>query len=98
MWLMLQQDDPDDYVIATGRTHSVEHMVATAFSEAGLNWRDHVRADPAMRRPAEVMLLCGDCAKARDKLSWRPRVGFEELIAMMVQSDLEQVARDLLTA
>ena len=93
MWLMLQQDDPDDYVVATGHTHSVEHMVATAFAEAGLNWEDHVRADPAMRRPAEVMLLCGDPAKARLALGWQPRVRFEELIAMMVRSDLERVAR-----
>ena len=92
MWLMLQQDEPDDFVVATGRTHSVEHMVETAFAEAGLDWRDHVRADPAMRRPAEVMLLCGDPAKARERLGWRPRVEFEELIAMMVRSDLGQVA------
>ena len=92
MWQMLQQDRPDDYVIATGRTHTVGRMVELAFTRAGLDWRDHVQEDPAMRRPAEVMLLRGDSGKAHRALGWAPRISFEELIAMMVDSDLEQVA------
>lgn len=76
MWLMLQQDQPDDYVIATGESHSVEELVSTAFERAGLDWRDHVVVDPRFLRPAEVDLLIGDASKAREKLGWKPEVPF----------------------
>ncbi len=98
MWMMLQQDRPDDYVIATGRTHTVERAVELAFAHAGLNWRDHVQTDPAMQRPAEVMLLKGDSAKAKAELGWEPKVTFEELIAMMVDADLERESAALASA
>jgi GDPmannose 4,6-dehydratase len=88
MWMMLQQDDPDDYVIATGVSHTVQHLVETAFGHAGLEWRAHVRTDPALLRPAEVDHLIGDPAKARRVLGWEPSVSFERLIAMMVDADL----------
>ena len=91
MWRMLQQDEPDDYVVATGETHSVKEFVEIAFSHIGIeNWRDYVREDPALFRPAEVDLLVGDSRKARTKLAWQPRVGFAELVRMMVESDIEQ--------
>jgi GDPmannose 4,6-dehydratase len=92
MQLMLAQDAPDDYVIGTGLTHSVEKLVDTAFRAAGLNWRDHVVTDAAFIRPAEVDRLCADPAKARDELGWEPKIGFEELIAMMVDADAELLA------
>ncbi|MEX1141148.1 MAG: GDP-mannose 4,6-dehydratase [Thermoleophilaceae bacterium] len=92
MWLMLQQDQPDDYVIATGETHSVRELVDLAFSHVGLDPADHVRTDPSLLRPAEVEHLIGDCSKAREKLGWRPRVSFDELVRMMVDSDLELLA------
>ena len=89
MWMMLQQDEPDDYVIATGETHSVEEFVERAFAEVGIeNWRDHVRQDPKFLRPAEVDLLIGDATKARTELGWEPEVGFPELVSMMVRHDL----------
>ncbi len=89
MWMMLQQDEPDDYVIATGETHSIEELVERAFAEVGITeWRDHVRQDPKFFRPAEVDLLIGDASKARERLGWKPEVGFEELVAMMVRHDL----------
>jgi len=88
MWQMLQQDEPDDYVIATGVSHTVQHLVETAFGHAGLEWRAHVRTDPALLRPAEVDHLIGDPAKARRVLGWEPSVSFERLIAMMVDADL----------
>lgn len=89
MWMMLQQDEPDDYVIATGETHSVEEFVERAFAEVGIdNWRDHVRQDPKFLRPAEVDLLIGDASKARTKLGWQPEVAFPELVSMMVRHDL----------
>jgi GDPmannose 4,6-dehydratase len=89
MWMMLQQPEPDDYVIATGKTHSIEDLVERAFAEVGIdNWRDYVRQDPKFFRPAEVDLLIGDATKAHEKLGWRPEVGFPELIAMMVANDL----------
>lgn len=90
MWLMLQQDEPKDYVVATGRTHSVQDMVQIAFDQVGLRWEDHVEIDPALVRPAEVDLLVGDPAKAKTELGWRPKTTFEELIRMMVQADLER--------
>jgi len=92
MQLMLAQDSPTDYVIGTGVTHSVEKLVDTAFRAAGLNWRDHVVTDAAFIRPAEVDRLCADPAKARDELGWEPKIGFEELIAMMVDADTELLA------
>ncbi len=91
MWLMLQQDEPDDYVIATGETHSVERLVEVAFSHAGLDWHDHVKMDERFVRPAEVDLLIGDRAKAENELGWTPTVGFEQLVQMMVDADLERL-------
>jgi GDPmannose 4,6-dehydratase len=93
MWLMLQQPEADDYVLATGQTHSVRELVEAAFSAGGLNWRDYVEIDPKLIRPAEVDFLCGDATKARTKLKWEPKVSFEELIAMMVKADLELVRK-----
>ncbi len=91
MWLMLQQDRPDDYVVATGETHSVRELVETAFACAGLDWQKHVALDPALKRPAEVDLLVGDAGKARRVLGWKPEVSFPELVRMMVKADLERV-------
>jgi GDPmannose 4,6-dehydratase len=88
MWRMLQQDEPDDYVIATGVSHSVQHLVETSFGHAGLDWRAHVRTDPAFLRPAEVDHLIGDPTKARRVLGWEPSVSFEQLVAMRVDADL----------
>jgi GDPmannose 4,6-dehydratase len=87
MWLMLQQDAPDDYVIATGESRSVRELVETAFAEAGLDWRRHVERDPRYLRPTEVDALQGDATKARERLNWQPKVGFKELIHMMVAHD-----------
>ena len=94
MWLMLQQDTPDDYVIATGETHSVRELCETAFRHVGLDYRDFVVHDRRLERPAEVDLLVGDAGKAREKLDWKPRVSFAELIAMMVNADLELAERE----
>lgn len=91
MWLMLQQDKPDDFVISTGETHTVEELVDIAFSHAGLNWRDYVVIDPKFVRPAEVDLLLGDCTKAKQKLGWELEVGFEQLVKMMVDSDMNRL-------
>lgn len=91
MYLMLQQPQPDDYVVATGEAHTVERLVEVAFSHVGLNWKDHVKIDPAFIRPAEVDLLIGDSTKARQKLGWKPKVSFEKMIQMMVDADLERV-------
>jgi GDPmannose 4,6-dehydratase len=93
MWLMLQQDAPDDFVVATGETHSVQEFCELAFKHVGLEWRDHVVQDQEFMRPAEVELLIGDPTKARERLGWRPRTGFAELVAMMVDADLELVDR-----
>ena len=95
MWLMLQQDQPEDYVIATGEKHSVRELVETAFARVELDWREHVELDPALLRPAEVNTLCGDAAKARARLGWRPSVTFLELVGMMVDADLERVRREI---
>jgi len=90
MWLMLQQDEPDDYVVATGETHSIEEFLTLAFQEVGLDdWRNYVRQDPRFFRPAEVDLLIGDPTKAREKLGWVPEVDFPSLVSMMVQNDLK---------
>ena len=91
MWLMLQQDEPDDFVIATGQTHSVERLLEVAFGHVGLNWRDYAVQDEAFMRPAEVDLLVGDPAKAKRVLGWQPEVSFEELIGMMVEADLKKL-------
>jgi GDPmannose 4,6-dehydratase len=88
MWLMLQQDEPDDYVIATGQTHSVRELCEVAFNYVGLNYKDYVVVDKKFYRPAEVDLLVGDANKGREQLGWEPTVSFEELIAMMVDADL----------
>jgi GDPmannose 4,6-dehydratase len=92
MQLMMTQDSPADYVIGTGVTHSVQTLVETAFAAAGLDWHDHVVTDAAFIRPAEVDRLCADPAKAREELGWEPKIGFEELISMMVDADLELLA------
>jgi GDPmannose 4,6-dehydratase len=92
MWLMLQHDEPGDFVIATGVTNTVERCVEVAFDEVGLNWRDYVRQDPQFMRPAEVDLLVGDPAKAKQVLGWEPKTSFEELIRLMVRADLELFA------
>lgn len=93
MWAMLQQPEPADYVIATGRTHSVEELVDVAFSHLGLDWREYVVQDPRFMRPAEVDLLIGDATRARTELGWEPEVTFEQLIQMMVDADLERLQR-----
>ena len=92
MWRMVQQDRPDDYVIATGISHSVQNLVEVAFSHAGLDWRKHVRLDPKLIRPAEVEHLIGDSSKARAQLGWTPSVEFAGLVKMMVDADLGRVA------
>ena len=89
MWRMLQADEPDDYIIATGQQRSVRDFLDAAFGRLDLDWQDHVEIDPRYLRPAEVDLLVGDPSKARDKLGWEPKVGFEELVSMMVDHDLE---------
>jgi GDPmannose 4,6-dehydratase len=88
MWLMLQADAPDDYVIATGETHSVREFLELAFSHAGLEWQAHVEIDPRYFRPSEVDVLLGDAGKARERLGWTPKVGFEELVTLMVDADV----------
>jgi len=87
---MLQQDRADDYVIATGKTHSVRNLVEVAFAHAGLDWEKHVRLDKRYLRPAEVDLLIGDPSKAKRELGWTPEVDFERLVRMMVDADLER--------
>jgi GDPmannose 4,6-dehydratase len=91
MWMMLQRDRADDYVIATGRTHAVRDFVRLAFASVDLDWERHVVVDPRFYRPAEVDLLVGDAAKARRELGWEPEVPFEKLVEMMVQADLDRV-------
>jgi GDPmannose 4,6-dehydratase len=86
-WRMLQQDEPDDYVLATGETHSVQEFLEAAFTYAGLDWHDYVKIDPRYFRPAEVDLLIGDYSKAKEKLDWEPTVRFDELVRMMVDAD-----------
>ncbi|HZT51725.1 MAG TPA: GDP-mannose 4,6-dehydratase [Stellaceae bacterium] len=94
MWLMLQQDVPDDYVVATGESHSVRELVELAFAQVGLDWRDHVEIDPRYLRPTEVAALEGDASKARARLNWTPRVSFAELVRMMVAHDVELARRE----
>jgi GDPmannose 4,6-dehydratase len=92
MWRMLQQPSPQDYVIGTGRTHSVRELVEAAFSHVGLEWQKHVVTDPRFMRPAEVDLLLADPTKAKQELDWTPKVDFKQLIAMMVDADLERLS------
>jgi GDPmannose 4,6-dehydratase len=87
MWLMLQQPEPDDYVIATGETHSVRDFVKLAFDIAGLDYHEYVKVDPLLQRPAEVEILIGDPSKARARLGWSSRIAFPELVAQMLESD-----------
>ncbi|MBU6283510.1 GDP-mannose 4,6-dehydratase [bacterium] len=94
MWLMLQESEPADYVVATGEAHSVQDLVEIAFSHVGLDWKSHVVIDPALTRPAEVDTLLGDWSLAREKLAWQPKVSFAELVAMMVDSDLAIAAAE----
>ena len=89
MWLMLQQDQPDDYVIATGETHSVEEFLEVAFTHAGLDWRKYVKTDARYLRPAEVDLLIGDPSKAKQKLGWQPKTTFKDLTKLMVDADIQ---------
>ena len=95
MWSMLQQDSPDDYVVATGETHSVEEFATKAFARVGLDWKKHVEIDEALIRPAEVDLLVGDSAKARKELGWKPTVTFEGLVNLMVDADMQLVADEV---
>ncbi|MBI2480768.1 MAG: GDP-mannose 4,6-dehydratase [Planctomycetia bacterium] len=94
MWLMLQQDAPDDFVIATGVKHSVREFCEVAFGHVGLAWQDHVEVDPALLRPADVNTLCGNPRKAREQFGWEPDVSFAELVRMMVDADLERVRKE----
>ena len=93
MWLMLQQDEPDDYVVATGESHSVQDLVERAFAHVGLEWRDYVRSDPALRRgTAELHHLVGDPSRSRERLGWRPSVDFDGLVALLVDAELERLS------
>jgi GDPmannose 4,6-dehydratase len=94
MWMMLQQDKPDDYVVGTGRTHAVQDLCEVAFAHVGLNWRDYVVQDPRFMRPAEVDLLVSNPEKARSELGWEPEVNFEGLIQMMVDADIERLRQE----
>ena len=91
MWRMMQHESPEDFVIATGKTHSVNDLVKTAFSYVGLDWRDYVVQETNLFRPAEVDLLVGDSSKAKQLLDWEPKVDFKELIEMMVDADIERL-------
>jgi GDPmannose 4,6-dehydratase len=93
MWLMLQQDEPEDFVIATNETHTIQEFLEVAFGHVGLNWRDYVETDARYIRPAEVDLLIGDPAKAKAKLGWEPKTKFEELAKLMVDADIENLRR-----
>jgi len=95
MWLMLNHDQPDDYVVATGEKHSVREFARIAFEHVGLNWEQHVEVDPRFLRPAEVTTLCGDSSKARNVLGWKPEVSFDRLVQMMVEADLKRVQKEL---
>ena len=93
MWLMLQQDAPDDYVVATGETHTVREFLEEAFSHVGRNWRDYVEHDARYERPAEVDLLIGDPSKAKAKLGWEPRTTFHDLVRLMVDEEISSLNR-----
>ena len=94
MWLMLQRDEPADYVVATGATHSVREFCEIAFGHVGLDYAEHVTTDPRFLRPAEVDLLLGDPTRAQDELGWKRRVDFEGLVKLMTDSDMQRVARE----
>ncbi|QDU50694.1 GDP-mannose 4,6-dehydratase [Gimesia panareensis] len=96
MWLILQQENPDDFVIGTGETHSVREFLEAAFGAVELDWRKYVEIDPQFYRPAEVELLCADPSKAREKLKWEPKVTFEELARLMVEADLKRAEQEKL--
>ncbi len=98
MWLMLQQDQPDDYVIATGETHTVREFIEIAFDRAGLDWQKYVEIDPKFYRPAEVDLLIGDPTKAHKVLGWKPKTTFRQLASMMVDADMEALGQRRLRA
>jgi GDPmannose 4,6-dehydratase len=93
MWLMMQQDTPDDYVLATGESHTVRDLLTTAFSYVGLNWEDFVRTDERFRRPSDARDLLGEPRKAKTQLKWKPTVTFEELIHLMVDHDQQHIKR-----
>ncbi len=95
MWMMLQADKPDDYVIASGSTHTVRELCEVAFAHVGLDWQAHVKIDPQFIRPAEVELLLGDAGKAQRELGWKPEVDFKGLVTMMVEADLARVRREM---
>ncbi len=95
MWLMLQQDEPDDYVIATGEEHSVRELVETAFSHLGLEWEKYVVQDPKFFRPVDLNMLVGDSSKARKRLNWKPSVSFDQLVKLMVDSDVKELEKSL---
>jgi GDPmannose 4,6-dehydratase len=95
MWRMLQAEQPDDYVVATGETHSVQEFLERAFGYAGLDWREYVAYDPQYNRPTEVDLLLGDPSKARSELGWSPKVSFDDLVKMMVDADVTLAAREV---
>lgn len=95
MWMMLNHEAPDDYVVATGEKHSVRDFARIAFEHVGLNWEDHVVVDPKYLRPAEVYTLCGDSSKARSNLGWEPEVTFSQLVTMMVDADLHRVKKEI---
>ncbi len=94
MWLMLQQEKPEDFVIGTGEAHSVKEFVEAAFSHAGLNWKDFVKQDPRFMRPADVDVLVADASKAKKMLGWKPKVDFKQLVAMMVDADIERLKKN----
>jgi GDPmannose 4,6-dehydratase len=93
MWLMLQNPEPHNYVIATNRTHTVRDLCAIAFDHAGLNWEDHVEVDDRFKRLVKIEAACGDYSKARTELGWEPRTSFEELVRMMVDADVALVSQ-----
>jgi len=94
MWRMLQQEQPDDYVLATNETHTVQEFCEVAFAHVGLDWKEFVQHDARYERPAEVELLIGDYAKAKQKLGWEPKVKFRELVQIMVDADLDQAKHE----
>jgi len=94
MWLMMQQDRPDDYVIATGRTYTIREFVETVFGMLNLDWRDYIKIDPKYFRPTEVVALCGDASKAKEKLGWVPKTNMQQLASMMVGSDMELALKE----
>jgi len=95
MWMMLQQDEPQDFVISSGENHSVREFCEAAFSHVGLNWEDYVVTDPRFYRPAEVNVLLGDCSRAREKLQWQSEVSFTEMVQLMVDADLERIRSEI---